>query len=145
MGRLARARKYGAVAMVAVATASAAHAAAPSGTITFSGGAVAFIAGVNWGGGHLHYRGQSIPVKVSGLSVGAIGVDKFQAKGTVYNLHKVGDIQGTYAAIGAGATVGGGAGLLEMKNGNGVVIKAQSTSLGLHLKLGPSGMSIKLK
>jgi hypothetical protein len=32
-----------------------------------------------------------------------------------------------------------------MKNGAGVVVKVRATSAGAHLKLGPSGMTIKLK
>ena len=42
-------------------------------------------------------------------------------------------------------TVGGGAGALTLKNGNGVLIKATGTSAGADLKVGASGMSIKLK
>jgi hypothetical protein len=117
----------------------------PSGTINFKGGNVAFIAGVNWGGGTLHFNGKDIPIKVSGISVGAIGANKFDASGTVYNLKQVSDIEGTYAAGAGSVTVGGGVGGLEMKNSKGVVIKANSTSAGAALKLGPSGMTISLK
>jgi hypothetical protein len=130
---------------VATFAAGAALAAPPDGTIKFKGGAVGFIAGINWGSGVLYYHGHEIPLKVGGLSVGEIGIKHFDAKGTVYNLRRVKDVEGTYAAVGAAATVGGGAGVLEMQNGSGVTIKAQSTSIGAHLKLGPSGMVIKLK
>jgi hypothetical protein len=137
--------KAGAIALAAVLCCSTAQAAdKPSATISFSGGDVGFIAGVNWGGGTLHYHGKSIPLKVSGLSVGEIGIKKFQASGNVFHLKKVEDIEGTYAAIAGAATVGAGAGGIEMKNGNGVLIRATSTSVGAHLKAGPSGMTIKL-
>jgi hypothetical protein len=117
----------------------------PDGRITFSGGGVAFIAGVRWGGGTLHFRGKDYPLKVSGLSVGEVGVNKYDARGEVYHLTKVSDIEGTYAA-GAGAiTVGGGVGGIQMQNGAGVVIHASATSAGLNLKLGPSGLTIQLK
>ncbi len=82
---------------------------------------------------------------MSGLSVGAIGLNKFDSSGEVYNLKQVSDIAGTYAAGAAGVTVGGGVGGVEMKNGKGVVIKANGTSAGAALKLGPSGVTIKLK
>jgi hypothetical protein len=117
----------------------------PDATITFHGGSAAFIAGVNWGGGTLHYKGKDVPLKVSGLTVGAVGVKKFQASGNVFHLRKVADIEGTYASVGAGVTVGGGAGALTLKNGNGVLIKATGTSAGADLKVGASGMTIKLK
>jgi hypothetical protein len=117
----------------------------PSGTIRFRGGSVAFLAGVSWGGGDLYFRGRSYPLEVSGLSVGAIGAKSFDLRGSVYNLHRVRDIEGTYAAGNASATVGGGAGVLSMQNGAGVVINAQSTSLGAHASLGPAGVNIRLK
>jgi hypothetical protein len=117
----------------------------PSGTISFSGGNVAFIAGVNWGGGTLRFNGMEYPLEVKGLSVGAIGANKFSASGEVFNLKQASDIEGTYAAGTGSVTVGGGVGGLQMKNDKGVVIKASSTSAGAALKLGPSGMTIKLK
>jgi hypothetical protein len=117
----------------------------PSGTITFKGGSVAFIAGVSWGGGTLHYQGKDYPLQVSGLSLGEVGAKKFDASGEVYNMTKVSDIEGTYAAGSASATVGGGVGGLQMKNSAGVVIHTGSTSAGVNLKVGPSGLTIKLK
>ena len=133
-------------ALATVLASSGAQAAAPpDATISFHGGKVAFIAGVNWGSGTLHYKGKDIPLKISGLSVGAIGASKFDASGNVYNLKKPADIEGTYAAVAASATVGGGAGATQMKNGKGVLIKETETSAGAHLKLGPSGLTIKLK
>ena len=91
----------------------------PSGTIDFHGGNVAFIAGINWGGGVLHYKGKDIPLRVSGLSVGAVGINKFDSSGEVYNLKQVSDIVGTYAAGAASVTVGAGVGGVEMQNGEG--------------------------
>ncbi|HEX4709497.1 hypothetical protein [Phenylobacterium sp.] len=138
--------RAGIIALATVLVCSGAQAAeTPDASITFNGGSVAFIAGVNWGGGTLRYKGKAIPLEVSGLTVGAVGVKKFQASGNVFNLRNVADIEGTYASIGAGATVGGGASGIAMKNGNGVLIRATSTSVGADLRVGPSGMTIKLK
>src|SRR5207237_5865616 len=78
----------------------------PDATIRFSGGSVAFIAGVHWGKGTLTFHGRSTPLKVSGLSVGAVGATKFNAVGDVYGLTKVSDIEGTYTAVEASATAG---------------------------------------
>jgi len=119
--------------------------AQPDATVNFSGGGVAFIGSIQWGGGTLHYRGRSVPIKVNGIGVGAIGANKFSAQGEVYNLHSVHDIVGTYTAINASATAGAGAGVVDMTNEKGVEIKARSTSAGLSLSLAPTGMSIQLK
>jgi len=140
--RLAACAVFGA----ALSSAPAAMAAdTPDGTITFSGGGVAFIAGVHWGGGNLHFKGKNYPLQVSGLSVGEVGANKYDARGEVYHLTKVSDIEGTYAAGAGGVTVGGGVGGIQMQNGAGVVIHASATSAGLNMKLGPSGVTIKLK
>jgi hypothetical protein len=55
----------------------------------------------------------------------AAGVDfsRGKAAGGVYNLNKLEEFSGNYAAAGAGATVGGRAGVTAMKNQNGVVIE----------------------
>ena len=139
--------KLTALAALAAAIAASASLAQekPDGTINFTGGGVGFIAGVNWGGGTLHYQGRDYPLKVSGLSVGEIGANKYDIRGEVYNLKRVNDIEGTYASGAAGATLAAGAGAMEMQNGAGVVIKARASTAGLHAKLGPSGVTIKLK
>jgi hypothetical protein len=118
---------------------------APDATIYFHGGSAGIIAGVNWGGGTLHYKGKDIPLKVSGLTLGAVGVKKFDASGNVFHLRQVADIEGTYSAVGAGLTAGVGKGAITMKNDKGVLIKATGTSGGADLKVGGSGMTIKLK
>jgi len=125
--------------------ASAAVAQPADGGIHFSGGSVAFIGSVNWGGGTLHYKGRTIPLRVSGLGVGAIGADRFDADGEVFNLHRAADIAGTYTALNASATAGSGAGLIDMKNEHGVEIRARTSSAGLKLSLAPTGVLIQLK
>jgi hypothetical protein len=116
-----------------------------SGTIEFKGGGVAFIGSVNWGSGTLFYGGKKLPIKVSGVGVGAIGAKSYSAVGDVYNLKSASDIEGTYTALEANATAGAGAGSIDMTNEKGVEIRAHSTSAGLNLSLAPTGMSIKLK
>jgi len=48
----------------------------------------------------------------------------------MFNLTKLEDFSGNYAAAGAEATVGGGAGATVMRNQNGVVIELMSTTQG---------------
>ncbi|MBS0411720.1 MAG: hypothetical protein JSR86_17520 [Proteobacteria bacterium] len=134
------------VAVLAAAVSGPALARAPAdGRITFSGGSVAFLAGVNWGDGVLTWRGHRYPVKVSGLSVGAVGVNKYRASGVVHHLERVSDIEGTYGAMEGSMTAGPGQGGIDMRNDKGVVISARSTSSGLKLTFAPTGVQIKLK
>ena len=148
MNSLSRGRNVARLLVVLGALAAPAlsqSAPAPSAEIRFSGGSVAFLAGVNWGSGTLIYHGKSYALKVNGLSVGAIGASKYGASGSVYNLHRVEDIEGTYSGANASMTAGGGAGAVVLKNSNGVEIRAQSTSAGLKLSAAGSGVVIKLK
>ncbi len=134
-----------AAALLSGVFATSALAQVPDATIHFGGGSIAFIGSVQWGGGMLHYRGHSFPVRVSGIGIGAIGVDKFSAEGEVYHLHRLRDINGTYTAINVNATAGAGAGVIDMTNEHGVEIRAHATSAGLNLSLAPTGMVIHIK
>jgi hypothetical protein len=102
----------------------------PDATLELSEGSVAVGVGWSWGKGTLTYKGKKYPVKVDGLSVGEIGVTRATARGSVFDLKKLDDFNGTYTAGGAGATIGGGAGAAIMRNQNGVVIEMTSTHAG---------------
>ncbi len=117
----------------------------PSGTVTMESKSIAVGIGVSWGDGKLTYQGKVYPFSVTGLSVVDIGVSKVTASGEVYNLKKLADFSGNYAAGQAGATVGGGAGATIMKNQNGVVMKLTGTGQGVQLTLAAKGVDIKLK
>jgi hypothetical protein len=118
----------------------------PDGTVEFSGGSVAAGVGYSWGGGTLTYKGMKYPISVKGLSAGAsAGATSLTASGSVYNLTKLADFEGNYTAVSTGATVGGGAAVITMRNQNGVVIDGVSTTQGLKLALDSAGVSIKLK
>lgn len=145
MQRFAPVRVLAAAVMAGGLLAATSAMAQPDGTISFHGGHVAFIGSVQWGSGTLHVHGRRVPIKVSGVGVGAIGANSFSAEGEVYNLKDVHDIVGTYTAVSASATAGAGAGVLDMTNQKGVEIKAHSTSAGLSLSLAPTGMSIQLQ
>jgi len=118
----------------------------PDATVEFSGGSVAAGVGYSWGSGTLTYKGVKYPISVSGLSAGATaGATTITASGSVYNLSKIDDFDGNYTSVGTGATVGGGAGVVTMKNQNGVVIDSVSTTQGLKLSLDAAGVKIKVK
>jgi hypothetical protein len=125
--------------------ASRADDAAPDGTLSLSGGAVAAGVGFVWGSGTLTYQGAPHAVKVSGLSVVDVGAAKIDASGSVYHLKSLKDFDGAYTSFAAGATIAGGGGAAYLKNQNGVVIKLNSTSTGLRFNLSASGVTLKVR
>ncbi|HTF32412.1 MAG TPA: hypothetical protein VK714_01785 [Myxococcota bacterium] len=128
-----------------IANAHGDQAKKPDATVEFSGGSVAAGIGYSWGSGTLTYKDVKYPITVAGLSAGSVGATDTTASGSVYNLKKLEDFEGNYAAAGAGATVGGGGSVSTMRNQNGVVIDSVSTSQGLKISLAAGGVQIKLK
>ncbi len=116
-----------------------------SATIELSGGSVAVGIGYSWGKGTVTYLGTRHALKINGISIVDVGVSNYSASGTVYNLKKLSDIEGTYTAVEAGATVAGGASIATMQNDKGVVIKMTSTRSGLQFTLAPNGVNISLE
>jgi hypothetical protein len=117
----------------------------PSGKVWVESKTVAVGVGVSWGDGKLTYQGKEHPFTVNGLSVVDLGVSKVTATGEVFNLKKLSDFAGNYVAGQAGAAVGGGAGVVVMKNQNGVVMKLTGTGQGVQLTLAAKGVEVKLK
>jgi hypothetical protein len=117
----------------------------PSGTVRIESTSVAVGVGVTWGDGVLTYQGKDYKFSVSGLSVVDVGVSKVSVVGKVYNLKKVQDLSGNYAAGGAGIAVGGGAAAQAMKNQHGVTIELTATQTGVKFTLAAEGVDIKLK
>lgn len=122
-----------------------AQAKKPDATLSLTEGTVGVGIGFSWGKGTLSYKGKTYPVKVEGLSVGDVGVQKATATGSVYDLKKLEDFDGNYTAGAAGATIGGGAGIAAMKNQNGVVIEMKSTTQGANLKLAAEGLKLSVQ
>ena len=77
---------------------SLAQAKKPDATLTLSEGTVAVGIGFSWGKGTLAFQGKTYPVKVEGLSVGEVGVNRASALGSVYSLAKLADFDGNYVA-----------------------------------------------
>ena len=119
--------------------------AQPSGTLRLESKSVAVGVGFQWGNGTLRFRGRNYPFKVDGLSVNAVGVSASDATGNVYNLKNVSDFEGTYTAIEAAGTLGGGKGVATMRNGNGVRVTLHSTNQGVELKAAPEGVKFTLQ
>jgi hypothetical protein len=116
-----------------------------SGTIELSGGSVAAGIGYSWASGKLVYQGQEYPLKINGLSIVQVGISKYTATGTVYNLNQPSDINGIYTTFSAGVAVAGGASATAMKNSKGVVIQLTSTHVGVNFSLAAKGVEITLQ
>jgi len=131
---------------VGVATgAFVAPAEAATGAISMHIASAGFIFGVTGGSGMLTFRGQQFPLRVGGISAGAlIGVSATDLVGTASNLHAPGQIAGIYSAIGAGLAVAGGRSTAQLSNANGVVLRLHGRQVGFSFSIDLSGMSISL-
>jgi hypothetical protein len=117
----------------------------PDATVRLTAGSVAAGIGYTWGNGVLTYKGREYPFSINGLSVVDVGIAQASASGSMYNLKKLEDFNGTYTGVTAGATVAGGAGAAAMENQNGVMINLVGTSQGLQFKLSMDGVKMTLK
>jgi hypothetical protein len=105
-----------------------------------------FIIGAAGGNGSITFRGRTYRLGIGGVSVGAtIGASGTDLIGTATNMRNIRDIEGVYTAAGAGLAVAGGAGAVQLSNGNGVVLRLKGRKIGFEFKLDLSGMSISLR
>jgi hypothetical protein len=118
---------------------------APSGTVKLTSKAVAIGVGVTWGDGTLSFDGRNYPFSVEGLSVVDLGVSNITTSGEVFNLKRVSDFSGNYAAGEAGIAVAGGQTDTIMKNENGVVLRLHGTQQGARLTLAAQGVKLTIK
>ncbi len=118
---------------------------AATGSVSLHIASAGFIFGVTGGSGTLTFRGHQYPLRVGGISAGAlIGVSATDLIGTASNIHAPGDIVGIYSAIGAGMSVAGGRSNAQMSNANGVVLRLHGRQVGFSFSIDLSGMSISL-
>lgn len=114
-------------------------------TIEFELYKAGFIVGVSGGRGTLHFQGKAYPLKIGGVSVGATaGISKAELTGEVHNLQRAGDIEGTYTALQAGLTLGGGEKITQLENARKVRLLVRGKQIGIELSLDLNGMQITL-
>jgi len=144
MGRRMSALAATVAASALLAFAPAAH--AKNATIEIEIYKAGFIVGGSGGSGTLKLDGKSYPLSIGGVSLGAtIGFSKAQLIGTVRNINKPSDIEGTFSAGTAGVAVAGGPKVAELKNSKGVELSVKGQQIGLEFSVDLSGMEIKLK
>ena len=139
--------KYIAAVLIAVAALAGASTEfnAQTGRVRLHIVKAGFIIGVGGGSGVLIYHGQRIPLSVSGIGLGSLGVAAVDLVGTAYNLQRPGLIAGTYGGAGAGAAFVGGGQLARLQNQNGVVLVLQGLQVGFQVSIGLGGMTIALQ
>ena len=113
-------------------------------TITLTARSAAVGVGFVWGAGALEYHGEHFPVRLDGMGIGAVGVSSVTARGAVYHLKEVDDLNGQYTALGAGLAAGRGANRLRMRNAKGVVIEFMAEGKGVQLGIGPRGITLQV-
>ena len=135
-----------ALCFIGFSAATAPEASAQSARIDMkiiSGG---LVIGATGGSGTLYFAGQAYPVRIGGLSIGfTLGVKAADVAGEVFNLQQPSDINGTFVSIGAGATLGAGASVATMVNGNGVRLILRMVQVGLGYSLDLGGLNILLR
>ena len=133
---------FAAAAMLIVATLPS---QADTGAVRFRVGSAGFIIGVGGGSGTLTFHGKSYPLRVSGVSLGMIGVSSADLVGRARNLRRASDIAGSYTAVGAGLAIAGGAATARMQNANGVILEVRGTKVGFSASLDLSGLTISMQ
>ena len=105
-----------------------------------------FVIGVGGGEGVLVLRGKRYPFTVSGMSVGfTIGASTTKLVGRALNLRGPASIEGSYAAGGAGGAVAAGAGVVQLQNANGVILRLSGPKVGAEVSAAVGGVTIRLK
>jgi len=138
--------RFAFIALLALFGASIATPSHAQGTIHIKILKGGWVIGASAGSGTLSLGGRSYPIAIGGLSAGLVfGGSATDFRGTVSNIRSPQDINGVYAAIGAGAVAAGGVRVIQLQNSKGVVLRLSGVQVGLMVNLDLSGMTIALK
>jgi lipid-binding SYLF domain-containing protein len=130
------------VAVVGLSTASRAD----SGFVTLTIYKAGWIIGGSGGSGVLDFRGRRYELSTGGLDYGLVfGGSKTVLQGRVSNIRRPSDVEGVYAAAGAGLTVGRGARGIILTNQKGAVLELTGRQVGLMANVDLSGLAITIK
>ncbi len=115
------------------------------GTVTIVAKGAALGVGYTWGDGTLRYHGRTYHFSVKGVTVADVGFSRIVGHGRVYNLHRVGDFDGAYAASTGEATVGRGLSGAVLVNTNGVQLRIDNVTRGARLQGSADGIQLELR
>ena len=117
-----------------------------AGTWKAKGTTVGFLIGVRWGTGTVTFNnGVTRKFEFKGGKVIETGAATVEYAGTVYNLKKIEDFEGTYTGLGTGITIVKGMGGTSLTNLNCVIVNGKATkSRGLRLSApAPAGVTVR--
>ena len=123
---------------------SAAQKRMPDATASITLTSLAFIGGIEWGKGELHFKGKNYTFKVKGLKAGAIGIKRDSINARIFYLKNPKDLGGTFLAGEAAATIAGGGSARVMKNQNGVEMHLFSVTMGADFTLAAEGLNVRM-
>jgi hypothetical protein len=131
-------------ALVGVGLATAAY--ADYGSIRFNVVKAGFVIGGSAGSGAINFHGRVYPLAIGGVSYGfTFGASATDFVGTVSNIRTPYDVNGIYAAAGAGAAVGVGGGALVLTNQNGALLTLSGFQAGLIVAADLNGLVITVR
>jgi len=119
---------------------------ADGGRIRFNVVKAGFVIGGSGGSGTLVFHGRYYPLAIGGVSYGfTFGASATDFFGTVSNIRWPSDVNGVYVAVGAGAAVGPGGGVIVLTNQNGAVLTVSGRQVGLIVAADLNGLVITLR
>lgn len=118
---------------------------ADNGSMTLTIYKGGWIIGASGGGGVLYFRGRRYSVSVGGIDYGLVfGGSKSVLHGIVRNIFHPSDVEGVYAAAGAGVAVVEGVRAIVLTNQKGAVLELRGHQYGLMANADLSGLAISL-
>jgi len=118
---------------------------ADQGYIEFSVLKAGWVIGGSGGNGVLHFHGRTYPISIGGISGGIVfGASETRFRGQVYGIRSPCDVQGGYAAGGAGAAVGVGAQGIVLRNEKGAELHLLGRQVGLQVNADLSGFALRV-
>ncbi len=89
--------------------------------------------GYEWGKGQLSYQGRSYDFTIGGGGLASLGYIQVQGNGTVDDLSRLSDFDGTYWTVKAAAAAGSGTGVAVLENQFGVRLTLHMKMQGAHV------------
>ena len=144
--RLSSAIRTALIALTVSGAGLATAAYADGGAIRFNVVKAGFVVGGSAGSGTLVFHGRAYRLAIGGVSYGfTFGASTTNFVGTVSNIRRASDVNGVYAAAGAGAALGGGAGAIVLTNQNGAVLTLSGRQAGLIVAADLNGLAISVR
>ena len=115
-----------------------------AGQVSMRMGRGSMLLSITGGEGTLTFQGGQHPFRLGGLGIGLLGVTSVEAEGEVFGLNTLADFPGVYVQGEADYALGGGEGILWLRNTRGVTMRLRSRTKGVSLAVGGEGLVIQM-